>query len=109
LIALYTANLEAGWVHKILIGIPFVSKSIQLVLIHCNSQTIIAKAKSKNFHEKRRHMTIRHKSIRHLISNGIISLVFVRSENSIVNPLTKNLVHHELLNHRGKIRLKPLN
>ena len=47
-------------------------------------------------------MTIRHKSIRHLISHGIISLGFVRSGNSIMNPFIKDLMHHELLNHQRK-------
>jgi len=47
-------------------------------------------------------MTIRHKSIRYLISHGIISLGFVKSENSIVNPFIKDFMHHELLNHQRK-------
>jgi hypothetical protein len=50
---------------KFLIDIPFVSKLIPSLLMHCDSQTTKAKAKSKILMKKKRHIIVIHKFIRY--------------------------------------------
>ena len=59
--------------------------------MHCDSQVAIAKAKSKIFNGKNRHILIRHNIVRQLLETGIISLEFVMSELNLVDLLTKSL------------------
>jgi len=48
---------------------------------------------------------VRHKSITNLISHGIISLYFVRSENNIADPLTKRLTRQQVFESSRGMRL----
>jgi len=77
--------------------------------MHCDSQVAICKVSSKNFNEKRRHLRVRHKFIRNLITDGIISLDFVRLERNIVDLLTKGLERQQVLKSSRGIELKPIN
>ena len=59
--------------------------------MRCDSQAAIAKAKSKMFNGKNRHIRLRHNIVRQLLETRVISLDFVRSELTLVDPLTKPL------------------
>ena len=59
--------------------------------MYCDSQAIIAKVKNKIFNGKNRHVGLRHDIVRQLLETRVISIKFVRSELSLVNPLTKPL------------------
>ena len=50
-----------------------------------------AKAKNNVYNGKSRHIRCRHNTIRQLLSNGIISIQYVKSKKNIDNPLTKGL------------------
>ena len=52
---------------------------------------------------------MRHKSIRHLISHGVISVNFVRSKNNIADPLTKGLMHQQVIQSLRGMGLEPIN
>jgi len=51
---------------------------------------------------------VRHKSIKNLISNGVISLDFVISENNITDPLIKGLTRQKLLELLRGMGLEPI-
>ena len=57
----------------------------------CDSQATIAKAKSKMFNGKNRHIRLRHNIMWQLLKTRVISLDFVRSRLNLVDPLTKPL------------------
>ena len=59
--------------------------------MHYDSQAAIAKAKSKIFNGKNRHIRLRHNIVRQLIETWVISLEFVRPKLNLANPLTKPL------------------
>ncbi|KAK6144709.1 hypothetical protein DH2020_021529 [Rehmannia glutinosa] len=109
LIALDASCTEVEWLKSFLNDIPLLPKSIPPISLHCDNQVVIARAKSKNYNEKKRYLTVRHKSIRHLISHGVISLDFFRSENNIVDPLTKGLARQQVLQSSRGMGLKPIN
>ncbi|GJS37787.1 hypothetical protein Tco_0536169 [Tanacetum coccineum] len=51
----------------------------------------LAKAYSQMYNGKSRHLGVRHSMIRELITNGVISIEFVRSQQNLANYLTKGL------------------
>lgn len=107
--ALDAASTEAEWIKSFLNDLPLMPKPLPPISIHCDCQVAIAKAKSKNYNEKRRHLTVRHKSIRHLISHGVISLDYVRSEKNIADPLTKGLTRQQVILSSRGMGLEPIN
>ena len=109
IIALDTATAEAKFIKNFPYDLPLLNKHIPPISVHCDSQTVISKVFSKNFNEKRRHLRVSHKSIRNLITNGIISLDFVRSERNIADPLTKGLTRQQVLESSRGMGLKPIN
>ena len=64
--------------------------------MRCDSQTAIAKVKSKIFNGKNKHVCLRHNIVRQLLETWIISLEFVRLElnldDLLIKPLNKKLV-----------------
>jgi len=80
IIALDTTTSEAEFLKNLLCDLPLLNKLVHSISMHFDSQVAISKVTSKNFSEKRRHLRVRHKSIRNLISHGVISLDFFRSE-----------------------------
>ncbi|GJX53813.1 hypothetical protein Tco_0282182 [Tanacetum coccineum] len=51
----------------------------------------LAKAYSQMYNGKSRHLGVMHSMIRELITNGVISIEFVRSQQNLVDHLTKGL------------------
>ena len=89
--------------------LPLLNKPIPPISMHCDSQVSISKFTIKKINEKRRHLRVRHQSIRNLISHGVISLDFVRSENNIADSLTKGLMRQQVLESSMGLRLKLIN
>ncbi len=61
------------------------------VSLHCNNEATISRAFSKIYNDKSRHIALRHKYVRQLNSDGIIIVVYMRSKNTLADPLTKGL------------------
>ncbi|GJZ53283.1 hypothetical protein Tco_0608168, partial [Tanacetum coccineum] len=51
----------------------------------------LAKAYSQMYNGKSRHLDVRHSMIRELITNGVVSIEFVRSQQNLANHLTNGL------------------
>ncbi|GKE46370.1 zinc finger, CCHC-type containing protein [Tanacetum coccineum] len=88
-VALATAGKEAEWLKNLLIEIPLWSKPIVPISMRCNSVATLAKASSQMYNVKSRHLGVRHNMIRELITNGVISIEFVRSQRNLADHLTK--------------------
>lgn len=50
------------------------------VFIHCDNQDTIVRTKNKIYNEKSRHIHLCHNYVRQLVSDGIISMDYIRSE-----------------------------
>ncbi|KAL6331303.1 hypothetical protein AAG906_009731 [Vitis piasezkii] len=96
LIALENASSKAEWLRNLLTDIPLWTSPALSMSICCDSQAAIAKAKSKIFNGKNRHIRLKHDIVWQLLETGVISLEFVRSElnlaDSFTKPLNKKLV-----------------
>ncbi|GJR59821.1 zinc finger, CCHC-type containing protein [Tanacetum coccineum] len=101
--ALAAADKEAEWLRNLILEIPLWSKPIAPILIRCDSAATLARAYSQLYNEKSRHLGVRHSMIRELITNGVISIEFVRSQQNLADHLTKGLARDLV------IKLLPMN
>ncbi|GJZ49686.1 zinc finger, CCHC-type containing protein [Tanacetum coccineum] len=67
------------------------SKPITPIFIRYDNAATLAKAYSQMYNGKSRHLGVRHSMIRELITNGVISIEFMRSQQNLVDHLTKGL------------------
>ena len=107
-IAIDKAGEEAEWLRNFLEDIPNWSKPVPAICIHCDSQSTIGRAQSHNYNGKSRHIRRRHNTIRQLLSNGIISIDYVRSKDNIADPLTKGLTREQVESSSKGMGLKPM-
>ena len=90
-VALAAAGKEAEWLRNLVYEIPIWPKPISPISIHCDSAATLAKAYSQISNGKSRHLGVRHSMIRELITNGVISIEFVRTQQNLADHLTKGL------------------
>ncbi|GKB20902.1 zinc finger, CCHC-type containing protein [Tanacetum coccineum] len=91
-VALATAGKEAEWLRNLILEIPLWSKPIAHIFIRCDSVATLEKAYSQMYNGKSRHLGVKHSMIHELITNGLISIEFVRSQQNFADHLTKGLL-----------------
>ncbi|GJY08183.1 zinc finger, CCHC-type containing protein [Tanacetum coccineum] len=69
---------------------------------------MLAKAYIQMYNGKSRHLGVRHSMIRELITNGVISIEFVRSQQNLAHHLTKGLARDLVIKPVKGMRLKEL-
>ena len=90
-IALAVAGKEAEWLRNLLLDIELWPQPMLAISLYCDSAATMSKAYSDIYSKKSRHISIRHDYIRELISNGVITITYVKSANNLADPLTKGL------------------
>ena len=78
------------------------------VCIHCDSQAEIGRARNVMYNDKSRHIRRRHDTVRQLLSNGIITIDYVKSKDNIVDSLTKGLTREMVAKTSRGMGLRPL-
>ena len=61
------------------------------------------------YNGKSRHIRRRHDTVRQLLSNGIITIDYVKSKDNIADPLTKGLTREMVAETSRGMGLRPLN
>ncbi|GJU75356.1 zinc finger, CCHC-type containing protein [Tanacetum coccineum] len=89
--ALAATGKEGEWLKNLLLEIPLWVKPIAPIFVRCDSAATLAKAYSHMYNGKSRHLGVRHSMIHELITNGVISIEFVRSQQNLVDHLTRGL------------------
>ncbi|GJS31750.1 zinc finger, CCHC-type containing protein [Tanacetum coccineum] len=90
-VAFAAAGKEAEWLKNLLLEIPLWVTPIAPISIRCDSVATLAKAYSQVYNEKSRHLGVRHSMIRELITNEVVSIEFLRSQQNLADHLTKGL------------------
>ncbi|KAL2227745.1 UNVERIFIED_CONTAM: Retrovirus-related Pol polyprotein from transposon TNT 1-94 [Sesamum indicum] len=98
---------EAEWLFWLLSQLPVVNQPLSPIVVHYDSQTTIAKVRSRKYNQKtKQHIQVRLKSIRALVSDRVIGIDFVGTKDNVADPLTKGLnlsqVHKSILEMRLK-------
>ncbi|GJU71817.1 zinc finger, CCHC-type containing protein [Tanacetum coccineum] len=105
-VALAVAGKEAEWLRNLILEIPLWSKPITPIFIRCDGAATLAKAYSQMYNGKSRHLGVRHSMIHELITNGVISIEFVRSQQNLADHLTKGLARDLVIKSAEGMRLK---
>ena len=95
-IALDKNGEEGEWLRNFLEDVPCWEKPVPPILIHCDCMSAIGRAQSSMYNGKSRHIRRRHNTIKQLISNGIISIDYVKSKENIADPLMKGLSRDQM-------------
>jgi len=85
--------------------IPLWEKLLPAVLIHCDSSAAIAKINNRYYNGKRRQIRRKHSTIRECISKGAVRVDFVRTNENLVDPLTKGLNKEKVQNTSNRMGL----
>ena len=107
-IALAFASKEAEWLRDLLYEIPIWPKPVALISIYCDSETTLSRAYSHVYNGKSRHIRLRHSYVRDLISNGVITIDYVRSSQNFADPITKALPRDVVNKTSRGMGLKPI-
>ncbi|GKA00528.1 zinc finger, CCHC-type containing protein [Tanacetum coccineum] len=90
-VALAASGKEAEWLKNMLLEIPLWVKPMAPISIRCDSAATLEKAYSQVYNGNSRHLGVRHSMIRELITNKVIFIDFVRSQQNLDDHLTKGL------------------
>ncbi|KAM2738979.1 hypothetical protein EV2_033140 [Malus domestica] len=107
-IALDLAGEEAEWLKIFLEDIPMWPKPVTAICIHCDSMAAQPRVKSHVYNGKSRHIRRPHNTLKKLLSNGIISIDYVKSKENIADPFTKGLPREQILFTSRGMGLKPI-
>ena len=107
-ITLDKAGEEAEWLHHFLEDIPIWPQPVPTICIHCDSQVTIGRAQNHIYNGKSRHIRRRHNTVRQLLSNGILTIEYIRSKENIEYPLTKGLTREQVSKSSRGMGLKPM-
>ncbi|GKA57288.1 zinc finger, CCHC-type containing protein [Tanacetum coccineum] len=91
------AGKEAEWLRHLILEISLWSKPITPISIRYDSAATLAKAYSEMYNGKSRHLGVKHSMIHELITNGVVSIEFVRSQRNLADHLMKGLARHLVL------------
>ena len=94
--------------HEIQHEIPLWPKPIAPISIHCDNQATLARPYNHVYNCKSRHNGLRHSCVRELITNGVITIDYVKSSQNLADPFTKGLLR-DLVNKTSRgMGLKPM-
>ncbi|GJU05971.1 zinc finger, CCHC-type containing protein [Tanacetum coccineum] len=105
-VALAAAGKEAEWLKNLLLEIPLWSKPLAPISIGCVSAATLTKAYSQMYNGKSRHLGVIHSMIREMITNEVIYIEFVRSQQNLADHLTKGLARDLVIKSAEGIGLK---
>ncbi|KAG7547628.1 Zinc finger CCHC-type [Arabidopsis suecica] len=107
-VALAAAGREAEWLRHLVSEIPLWPKPVSPISIHCDSQATLAKAYSQVYNGKSRHLGLRDSGIRELITHGVITIEFIRSQQNLADHLTKGLARDLVIKSAKGMGLKSI-
>lgn len=106
-VALASGSKEAEWLRSMLWEIPMWPKPMPSISLHCDSQSALSRAYSQVYNGKSRHIGLRHSYVRNLITDGVITIDYVKSGQNLADPLTKGLARDLVWKTSQGMGLKP--
>ncbi|XP_047326610.1 uncharacterized mitochondrial protein AtMg00810-like [Impatiens glandulifera] len=86
-IACIDAACEAVWLQRILKDMKF--EQCEPTIIHCDNMSSIAMTKNPIFHARSKHIELRYHFIRYLVTQEVISMKFIKTEDQPADIMTK--------------------
>ena len=77
------------------------------ISLYCDSEATLSRAYNQIYNGNSRHISLRHEYVRQLISDDVISIVYVRTNKNLAYPLTKGLRRDLVKGTSSGMGLKP--
>ena len=90
-IAASEAAKEAVWIKKFITELGVVPSIVHLILLYCDNNGAIARAKEQRSHQRSKHVLRRYHLIREIIGRNDVKIEKIPTDQNIVDPLTKRL------------------
>ena len=104
-----TATVEEEWLRELLMDLPVVEKSVTVILMNCDNQTVIVKINSaKDNAKSSRHDKRRLKSVRKLRNSGVISVTYIQTDKNQADPFTNGLSRNVIESGSREMGLRPI-
>nr|GEX78884.1 hypothetical protein [Tanacetum cinerariifolium] len=107
-LALAAAEKAAEWLRNMLLDIKLWPQPMPAISLHCDSHSTLSRAYNKVYNGKSRHISIRHAYIKELISNGIITIEFIRSCKNLADLFTEGFPNDTVFRTTREMGLKPI-
>jgi hypothetical protein len=107
-ITLDNAGEEAELIQNFLEDIPCWEKLVSAICVYCDSQSTTWRVQISMYNRKSIHICHIYNIVKHLLSNVIIFIDYVKSNENIVDPLIKGLSRELVYNSSKGMSLKPL-
>nr|GFA08993.1 zinc finger, CCHC-type [Tanacetum cinerariifolium] len=107
-LALIAAGKKAEWLRNMLLDIELWPQPMPATSLHCDSQSTLSRAYNKVYNGKSRHISLIHSYIKELISNGIITIEYIRSCKNLADPFIKGLSKDIVFETTKEMGLKPI-
>ncbi|KAI3790550.1 hypothetical protein L2E82_03664 [Cichorium intybus] len=90
-LALAAAGKETEWLRNMLLDIELWPQPMPAISLRCDCDATLCRAYNKIYNGKSRHISLRHAYVKQLISDGIITVTYVRYCSNLANLFTKGL------------------
>nr|GEV13381.1 hypothetical protein [Tanacetum cinerariifolium] len=107
-LALAAAGKEAEWLRNMLLDIELWPQPMTAISLHYDSQSTLSRAYNNVYNGKSKQISLRHAYIKELISNGIITIEYIRSCKNLADPFTKGLPKDIVFGTTREMGLKPI-
>lgn len=106
-IALAAAGKEVEWLRNLLLDIELWPQPMPSISLYCDNEATLSRTYNKIYNGKSRHISLRHEYVRQLITDGVINIIYVRSNSNLADPLTKGLSRDLVRSTSSGMGLKP--
>ena len=90
-IGLAAAGKEAKWMRNLLLDRKLWPQPMPAISLYCDSPATMSRAFSKIYNGKSRHISLRHEYARQIITDGVVTIIYIRSCKNLADPFTKGL------------------
>ena len=94
------------WLKRILKELGVLSS--ECIDIMCDSSSVIKLSKNPVMHQRTKHIDVRYHYLRNLSINGTVRLVFCRTEDQVVDIMTKPIKLDQFVKFRGMLGVRQL-
>ena len=105
-IAMDASGKEVAWLRNILLDIKLWPQPMSAISLYCDYDATMSRAYSNINNGKSRHISIRHGYVQELISNEVITIVYVKFMNNLADLLIKKLYRDMVRKTTSGMRLK---
>ena len=82
---------EAVWLRKFHMELRVIAKDIDPMILYCDNNGVVAKAKEPRNHRKGKHIERKYHLVREIVQRGDIIVEKIASKDNLADPFTKAL------------------